>query len=244
VVEVPVRGAAHRQLVAWTLYAVLLALPLLVVTVADATVLECRFIRQLCRGRASFPPQTIDRFKQTLGNEFAQMLGASRAADPLERGKSGPADPSHTLLDDWITVQLVARRTRVVAPLVIWPFIVLALIVVARSRLFDNWALTLPVVLAATAYLLWLIGLAALLKLGAESLRRQALTRMNADLLWLAGSGPPAMVEPFRRLVTAVETHTTGAFAPFFEQPLFKALLVPLGSAGGARLFDQLLLAQ
>ena len=247
--EVPVRGTGHRLLVASTLYAVLLMLPLLMVTVADATMLACRFTDHLCRGRAAFSPEVLARFAQTLGADSAASLIQYRAADPLDRRIAvlppalAPADPQgpHTLLDDWIVVQLVARRTRVVGRLIIGPFIVLALIVVARSRLFDNWALTLPVALVAAAYLLWLMTLAAWLKLSAERLRSHALERMNADLRWLAGSGQPALAERFKQLVTAVETNTVGAFAPYFDQPLFKALLVPLGGAGSAQLFDLLL---
>ena len=51
-----------------------------------------------------------------------------------------------------------------VAPLIIGPFIVLALMVVARSRLIDSWALTTSVALAAAVYCLWLFALAALLR--------------------------------------------------------------------------------
>ena len=152
----------------------------------------------------------------------------------------------HCLLDDWLDVQVVARRTAYVSRLVIGPFLVLALLVVARSRLFDNWALTPAIAVAASAYLLWLIVLATLLKLAAENTRKRALASMNADLCWLVG-GPAdtlVLVEPLKRLIASVENNQTGAFAPLFEQPLLRALLVPLGGAGGAQMFDYLLLAR
>ncbi|CAN5169808.1 hypothetical protein BH11PSE10_BH11PSE10_12670 [soil metagenome] len=53
-----------------------------------------------------------------------------------------------------------------------------------------------------------------------------------------------ALVKPFERLVGAVEKNQIGAPAPFFEQPLLQAWLVPLGGAGAAQLFDYLLLAR
>jgi hypothetical protein len=141
---------------------------------------------------------------------------------------------------------VVARRTASVSGLVIGPFVVLALLVVARSRLFDNWSLTPAIAIATCFYLTWLVILASLLKIAAEATRKRALRSMNADLRWLAG-GPPetlVLVEPFKRLIAAVESNQIGAFAPFFEQPLLKAILVPLGGAGGAQLFDYLLLAR
>ncbi|MCV2371259.1 hypothetical protein [Roseateles oligotrophus] len=253
--EVPVRGAEHRQLVRATLYAALLLLPLLVVAVADATMLAFRFIGHLNCGRSAYPLATIAHFAQQLGELHAplwQLLFPAAleerqlSASDLSGSAARQAGALHCLLDDWLDVQVVARRTEYVSRLVIGPFVVLALLVVARSRLFDNWSLTPAIAVAISLYLIWLIVLASLLKIAAENTRKRALASMNADLRWLAGSQTElaVLVEPFKRLIAAVENNQTGAFAPLFEQPLLKALLVPLGGAGGAQLFDYLLLAR
>ena len=69
---------------------------------------------------------------------------------------------------------------------------------------------------------------------------------MREDLHWLEGAGPrwKKLIAPMREMIAAVENNRSGAFASFFDQPLFKALLVPLGGAGGAQLFDRLMLAR
>ncbi|MCV2355747.1 hypothetical protein LNV09_16510 [Paucibacter sp. B2R-40] len=252
--EVPVRGSEHRQLVRATLYATLLLLPLLVVAVADATMLAFRFIGHLNCGRSAYPQATIAHFAQQLGELHAPLWQRLFPARLEERQDSVSALPQggpqsgafHCLLDDWLDVQVVARRTEYVSRLVIGPFLVLALLVVARSRLFDNWSLTPAIAVSISLYLIWLIVLASLLKIAAEKTRKRALASMNADLRWLAGgrSDMAVLVEPFKRLIASVEGNQTGAFAPMFEQPLLKALLVPLGGAGGAQLFDYLLLAR
>ena len=243
--EVPVRGAAHRGIVIVGLYVALLALPALVVMVADTTVAACRFLHALQRGRTLYPPDIVMRFARQLGAEHAALLAEPLAADPTQRD-DGPAAQPHSLLDDWIDIQLVARQTQAVAPLIVGPFVVLALLVIARSRLFDNWAMTWPIALTAAAYLLWLVGLAVALKVMAERLRSDALARMQADLRWLggAGRGRDKLVEPYKRLIAAVESNTTGAFAPALDQPLVASLMVPLGSAGGLQLLDHLLLGK
>ncbi|MDM0021483.1 hypothetical protein [Variovorax saccharolyticus] len=244
---VPVRGAEHRALFGWTLGLCVLLLALLIVAVADATMLTCRFLWHLDRARTRYPPETVKQFAQALGPEHVALWTEGLAADPAARGPAlaDARTPHHSLLDDWIDVQVVARRTKLIAPLVIWPFVVLAMLVVARSRLFDNWSLNLPIAVAAGACLLWLIVIAMLLKSAAERVRTSALQRMEADLRWLTGSPRhAALVEPFKALIEAVKRNQTGAFAGFFDQPLFKALLVPLGGAGGAQLFDYLLLAR
>ena len=80
---------------------------------------------------------------------------------------------------------------------------------------------------------------------GSDAAKPKADDPIVADLRWLMGSQRhAALVEPFKALIESVKRNQTGAFAGFFEQPLFKALLVPLGGAGGAQLFDYLLLAR
>ena len=257
---VPVRGEVHRDLIRAVYVATLLLLPLVVVAVADATMLAWRFLRMLGTERTLYAPATVQRFALALGSVQAAQWQRTLAADPADRnpaadpaadpaardsGAAGTGQPGHTLLDDWIDIQVVARRTRAVAPLVVAPFLMLALMVVARSRLFDNWSLTWPIATAVAFYVVWLGVLALLLKQAAEDCRTRALARMNADLRWMAGAddGCKALVEPMKRLIAAVESERSGAFAPPFDQPYFKGLLVPLGGAGGAQLFERLLLA-
>ncbi len=243
---VPVRGAEHRQLVQATLYAILLLLPLLVAAVADATLLLCSFIGHLNAGRTVYPISTIRHFSAAFGARDFKTWQLRFQALPEDRGfKGGPA--CHSLLDDWLDVQVVARRTELISGLVIGPFVVLALLVLARSSLFDNWSLTPAIAISVCIYLGWLIVLAALLKLAAENTRRRALSSMNADLQWLCGqknADLAQLVEPFKRLITSVENNQTGAFAGLFDQPLLKALLVPLGGASGTQLFERLLQGQ
>lgn len=244
--EVPARGQDHKSLVRVTLYAALLLLPLLIVAVADAITLLTRFVQHMDAGRSFYPPETVAQFANALGDEHKELWARRFSARPEDRTADGAGFTMHTLLDDWIDIQLIARRSAPIARLVIGPFVVLALLVVARSRLFDNWALTPAIAVGVSFYIAVLIGLTLLLKHTAEKRRRRALESMQADLRWLAGSPAPlpSLVEPFKRLITQVENNQKGAFAPFFEQPLLKAILVPLGGAGGTRLFDYLLLGR
>lgn len=243
---VPVRGQDHRALIRFTLYAILVLLPLLVVAVGDATMLACRFIRLLTAARTAYPRSTLAHVAAGLGSAHEALWLRPIAADPAQRAEAPPDLRRHSLLDDWIDMQIVVRRSARIGPLVMGPFVVLALLIVGRSRLFDNWSLTLPVAMAASAYLLGLLALAVLLKQAAELARERALRRMEADLRWLMGGDEEQrrLVEPFKRLMASVQEERGGALAPIFEQPLVKALLVPLGGAGGAQLFEYFLLAR
>lgn len=241
--EVPVRGLEHRALIGAGMWLALLVLPLAVVAVADTTMLAWRLILALTGVRTAYPPQVVARFANELGPQHADAWKKPIAADTAMRAsRTGP----HSLLDDWIDIRLLARHTQYVAPLVVGPFLMLTLMVVARSRLFDNWSLEWPVAATAAIYVLWLGMLAVMLKLAAEKAREDALARMNADLRWLRGSDDTMnpLVEPMHKLIAAVESERRGAFAAPFDQWFFKALLVPLGGAGGAQLIERLLMAK
>ncbi|HTT10673.1 MAG TPA: hypothetical protein VMG60_07280 [Burkholderiaceae bacterium] len=235
--EVPVRGDEHRGLMRGTIVLVVVAFVLLVVATADATMLACRFASHLARGRSVYPDHVIER--------FAAGMGPTLEAAWRTRITTAGAN-THTLLDDWIDIQILARRSADIAPLIMLPAIVLAVLVVAHSRLFDNWALTPSVALMFSFYLLWLVTLATVLKLSADRARRDALGRMRADLRWLQGAKDDLakLAKPMEGLIAGVEAERRGAFADLFDQPLVKAILVPLGGAGGVQLLDYFLLAK
>lgn len=239
--EIPARGIADRTLFLITLDLSIFGVVCLLVVVADATVLTWRFIVLLKRGRTIYPTKTVKRFAAELGEKDLQALAAKRiAAHPVDRGRTGG---HNTLLDDWIEARLLGEQTAAIGPLIIYPFILVALMIVARSRLFDNWQVSTNILVMFTGFVLCALALAALLNYGAEMARRVAVERMQADLLWLKGAGPEyaPLVQQFPSLIDQVRNLRQGAYAPFFEQPLVKALLVPLGGAGGIQLLDLIL---
>lgn len=242
--ELPVRGADHRALMGWTQLAAALIFLVLATAVCEATLVCCFFVNALNRGRSAYPTAVARRFGAALGHLDEAAWLRRFAVYPHQRGGSGAA--RHSLLDDWIDVQIVARRTSTIAALVIGPFVVLTLLMLARSRLFDGFALTPALVVLFALCLLVLIAVAVALKLVAERLRQHALERMRADLRWLRGAGEPwsALDRKFEALIAEVGALRKGAFAPFFDQPLVRAILVPLTGASGIQVFEYLLLAK
>ena len=236
--EIPARGIADRTLFLLTLIVGGLLLLFMMVLVADATVLTWRFIVLMKTGRTLYPKKTVRRFAAELGPKL-QVLAATRiAARAVDRRPDAPG--RNTLLDDWIDARLLGEHTAVIGPLIFFPFILLALMIVARSHLFDNWQIGNSILVMFAGFVLWSLAMAALLNYGAEGARAKAVQRMQADLLWLKGSGPEyaGLAEQFPGLIDQVRNLRQGAFAPFFQQPLVRALLVPLGGAGGIQLLE------
>jgi hypothetical protein len=236
--QAPARGAHHRLIFEATDWLATFGFALLIVVVADATLLACRFIHRLNSRRTEYSEAIRLKFRQALGADGQSPWSRPFAAKPSDRAEGSG---SHSLLDDWIDVQVIAGRTASVAQLIFAPFIVLALLLVARSQLFDSWALTPGLLTVFGLYLLTALASAAALTWMAERARRTALSRMAADLRWLQGGSGSAVAKQFEGLIDAVRNNREGAFAPLFEQPALRALLVPLGGAGGAQLLEYFL---
>ncbi|MET0519262.1 MAG: hypothetical protein ABW005_10565, partial [Burkholderiaceae bacterium] len=83
--EVPVRGREHRDMVKATLYAVLILLPLLIVTVGDSTLLACRLILHLNTGRSFYPEASACHFARSLGEGQQEQWLHTFAARPADR---------------------------------------------------------------------------------------------------------------------------------------------------------------
>jgi hypothetical protein len=244
--EIPIRGLEDRELFINTLGFSAIGLVILLVVAGDATVLTWRFIIILNIGRTIYPRLTVERFATELWQDIPEEVCKPIAASAPDRGKGGTL-PRNSLLDPWIDAHLLAEHTAAIGPLIVLPFVVLGLLVVARSQLFDNWAINNIVLATLLTYLLWAVAMAALLNVGAEMARRRAIESMKRDLRWLegkAGENYEKLAKRFPSLIEDVRDLRRGAFAPFLEQPLVRAILVPLGGAGGVQLLEMFMFAR
>lgn len=246
---IPQRGAlsywVHQVLHVGTLAAAYF----LTFFVVDATVFCVGFVRGLRRHAANWPEPTLALFERRFG---------------LPR----------CCLDAWIDLRFIARRTACVTRLIYLPFVVLSLLLVSRSRFFDDWTMPIGGIVIAGLGAVIMLGCAVVLRTAAERSRGEAL-RMAQNLLMRlsglpqaapsaprpasvvtpAGSGtvaqaplPPGGSQPTLQQVELLIRHIQdlreGAFAPFSQQPLLKAIVLPFATLGGTSLLDYLSLAR
>jgi hypothetical protein len=235
--ELPARGEEDRRLFLATTYVLVFGTVFLLMLVADATVHTWRIVALLKKGRTIYPESTVGSYWTRLGLRPVQPQVQARVED---RGEGSAVPARNSLLDDWIDARLLAEHTEKIGLLIVFPFVLIALLIVARSRLLDNWAPGGVVMVALATYLLWAVAMAAMLNIIAEIARREAVANMRADLHWMEGRGAPfaAIAGSFKGVIDDVVNLRQGAFAPFFEQPLVRAILVALGGAGGIQLME------
>jgi hypothetical protein len=124
----------------------------------------------------------------------------------------------------------VAQRTKVVAPLIWYPLLVLTLLVVARSSLFDNWTWPPGLMLIIGITAAWALGSAVLLRRAAEHLRETALNDLRR--FRLLGQESDVKRRTFDELIAEIRDLKTGAFAPLSDQPFVQAVLFPGAGLG------------
>ena len=138
------------------------------------------------------------------------------------------------------TIRLIAMRTDVVGRLIFYPFIVWLIMFVARIDYFDNWKTPygLAVIISLGAVLAWIC--AFLLRRSAEKARTCVVGRLHDVLHDEKENKNPsqALIDYIEFVIDEVRSIRQGAFAPFSQHPVLRALLVPFGGVGSIYLID------
>jgi hypothetical protein len=226
----PVRGFAAQRLDRVLVLSVVVMFLLLLFSVNAAIRLCGNFIDELVAQHG-----TRD-WAHDARRVFAERLGIKADVDEAMAAQ---------VLDPWIDIRFIASRTQAIGPLVYFPFVLLAFMLVARWSVFDDW--DIPLSLAIVFILGFLIACinAFLMQRAATRARRLAIERLQALLLRSKGQAAGGYPNPahLEAIIESIRSLRQGAFVPFTEQPLVRAALIPFGSAGGLYLVDLFALA-
>jgi hypothetical protein len=208
----PVRGASMWWMMSWLIPT--LTFQVLVFWVMDANLLLTRFIRHLSEHHAIWPG--------TLQMEHKKTFGMLR----------------HPCIDEWVDLQLIAKRTSAVNRLIYAPTVVMLILFASRSSLFDNWPTPPSLIISYLLTALVLLVSALSMRRAAEKSRTLALQRLDAYLLQTPETTP--CYSKFKMIRERVATLSSGAFSRYAEDPLIRALLLSLTGIGGSAIVDAL----
>jgi hypothetical protein len=211
----PARGDLAFQFDRWATFLTAIGMMILSFYVVDAIQLNSNFIRMFARVVTKWGDTVIEK---------------SWRSPPLTEDE----------LSAYNEIFFVADRTHVVARLIWYPLIVLTLMIVARSSLFDNWSWSPGLLAIYGINACWALGSAILLRRAAEQLRDATLS--NLQLSRIRGRASEAKRATFDELIAEIRGLKKGAFAPLTDQPFIRAVLFPGAGLGllavGQRLFD------
>ena len=141
----------------------------------------------------------------------------------------------------WIGIQVLAEKTQALEKVVYYPFIVLLLVFLAHSRLFDNWHLFVPSIILVLATSGLVIATCVLrLRFSVKGVRKSVLRSMKTALFHDLQEADKGDIHSFKLMIEEIENERRGAFRPVFNDPVFKAMLMPLGGYGSLYLIDYL----
>ncbi len=208
----PGRGSrVHSIYFDVTLAAVILT-QFLIFLVADATLLSRAFIKRLTAVTTMWPSRTIVAFHRRFGLEAPELA-------------------------DWLDMTFLAKRTRCITNLVYLPFLALAFLVISRSRVFDDFDVSLTIVIVQGIGVILVIGAVLFLRAAAENARRVASEELEAKIIAAKGNAhTKERAASLEMLLAQIKNLNDGAFAPWSSQPLVRAVLLPLVSYGGTML--------
>jgi hypothetical protein len=211
------RGERSYEINRFIFMACVLTFNLLLFYVVDALIICNRCIKRLVSG-LDWPLASYAKFRQELGEG--------------------------TPLKEWMTLQLIARRTDAVGSLVYLPFILLFLIIMARNSVFERWGLTPSVVALLTVSTVIIVFAAIRLRETTESARTNALKSLTDQLIVAKGAGNDKLVRQLELMVNEVRELRQGAFAPYTDQKFIRALLLPLAGFASTALIEYLSLVK
>ena len=189
----------------------------LIFFVADATWLCWRLTRDIRTPTIVWPARTLQEF-------------SGRYGLPPE------------VLGDCIDLIFVAKRSKCITTLLYGPFLIIALIVISGSPVLANYGRCIPYIITMAVAVLIVTACGVALRLSAETTRTEARRRLTERLFIAKGqnSGEQSASQ-LELLLRRIEELREGAFSPFSQQPVVRAMLLPLGSLGGTALLGHFL---
>jgi hypothetical protein len=187
--------------------------------VIDAMLLNQRFVNKIMESTTQWSDDLLDEYRPP------------KAAEP----------PIDACLAELLDIKAIAERTAAIEPLIYYPFILLALMILSRLHYFDNWDFPLSLSVVFTLNAAGAVFAARTLRQSAEYAREKALEKLRRRLfdagiekesphpeIKAAAAGQAVAA---RQAIDEIKAVRTGAFGSFAENPVLGALLLP-GGAG------------
>ena len=162
---------------------------------------------------------------------------------------------SGNILVQWLRINIIAKRTEVIGKMIIYPFVIFALLLISRNKFFDNWTWTIPLILVVSLTIFITLYYAFVLFYDANVARKQTITHLHEERLELMNTQIPSdfdaandrktkLIEQKLKyiddIIEDLKHLKRGAFAPIGNNPLLIAILAPLGGLGSIAILQHL----
>ncbi|MCX7096833.1 MAG: hypothetical protein NTV43_02880 [Methylococcales bacterium] len=128
-------------------------------------------------------------------------------------------------VDEWLDIQLVAKLTATMQPLIFGPVLCIALLVVARSPVIDDWDIPRGLEIVLATLLLYSILAEVFLQRGAKSARKKAIDLLSNKISIQRNLDEPndVVIKRIEAEIARIKDLREGAFRPWYEWPLLQS---------------------
>lgn len=156
-----------------------------------------------------------------------------------------PALLEHQVRDNaassFLDVCFIGKVTQEAVPLIVLPFVVLTLMIIARWNFFANWHWD-PMILAIFGFdAAVCVCCAIMLRNAAVDAKERAIRQIGAASAVARAGEATHWADALDSLKALMKQNTDGAYKPWHQQPFVSAILVPFGGSGGLGLIEYLL---
>ncbi|MGH7133795.1 MAG: hypothetical protein ACREJO_17845 [Phycisphaerales bacterium] len=220
----PIRGELASRIDIWCLVLAIVAFIFLTFYVIDTTLVTRRLLNGLAKALTKWPDWVVRRQADRLGLQAVGM-GNGTLASPLEQALEGLID-----------VEYASQHTKELGGRLYLPFIVMLMMIVSRSRLFDNWGWPLSMILINVFSLALVLACSFLSRRAAQQVRACALGNLSPHIVAAEGLGAAATARPnledLKNIRAAINGVRRGAYAQLRYDPAVLAVLIPTGGYG------------
>jgi hypothetical protein len=156
-----------------------------------------------------------------------------------------PALMEHEVRDNaassFLDVCFIGKVTQEAVPLIVLPFVVLTLMIIARWSFFANWHWD-PMILAMFGFdAAVCVCCAIMLRNAAVDAKERAIRQIGAAGAVARAGNATNWADALDSLKMLMKQNTDGAYKPWHQQPFVNAILVPFGGSGGLGLIEYFL---
>lgn len=239
--HVPYRGSVSwiaNFLALLFVISVLLTLVMIAVHVTRHCVV---LIEAIAQKTSQWPQKSLSKFgvAQPAGSDRSGNEQSAQLLDQLYVKLEQQGIEYH--LQDSIDIEFIAKLTQSVGNLAYYPFIVLTLMGISRSRIFDNWDMPIGLLLVYILCIGLILGSKLYLRYKSEEARDKVVKQFESMLLALGSISEEdarTLEKQIGQAISRIKALKQGAYIPITQEPAMQALLLPLGGWGGVTLLQ------
>lgn len=223
--NVPYRGNIGRTVDLALLISSIFSMIILIFLVVDATKLSLKLVRSLKTPVTVWPEKLLNSLKK---EENSKQPGAKTVRDP-ESSDNSLDHVYDKALAEWLDIKFIASHTEAVGKLIYYPFIILLIMFVARSRYFDNWNFPISLIIIFLLNSTCALCCGWMLRREAEKTRNIALERIGKELVKATAACDECRSKHLETMIGQIKSMRQGAYSSFAENPVLHAILIPSG---------------